>query len=562
MDEAVATTEQHVLLPELFQRVAEYIMTSKDMLSFLRALPTAWLSAPLRALLSLYGAVRSRRLVVPVGDPLYPNHVRLWPEFLMPTTLADAELQRWVEMAAGLHPIVCLDTVHNATPTYEMPPTTKLKLLEIATPSQLKAALETWGRRVASIELDFADDHDNEDEVDVWTQANLDRFCYALTILPVLREVDMIWHYAATHKQQLALMQALGASQVTNLVIEYVNSRVEWTKPTVLAFAAWLAHRPVEFIKLDGLWLNEECLKILCDAFCASTTLKELDLRFGSLPTGLFYARSTLPPQLQSLGMEVCSYNDLPVIIGTLRGANILGLNLSFEEEIPEEIEQSVAFVEALTRLSKLRRLELTPFVVPPPALPHLATLLPQLLYLDLEASNLMDEGVLAIAHVLPSCPRLEALRLVDQDCTYLSAIALAAVIPRCKALKVLDLPGNRIGSIGAHALATIFHRLDAVDISDNWIGFDGAMALSRVIPETCHMETMGLHDNPFGIDGALAIISALEACTYREGKVHIGDTVETPEELEECRTAAQRLPDLAWLCLERHDNEEEQHHD
>ncbi|OQR84295.1 hypothetical protein ACHHYP_13540 [Achlya hypogyna] len=557
MDEAALYSMERVLLPELFQRVAEFVMTSKDMLAFLEALPAAWLSEPLRALAGLYRAVRSRRLIVPEGDPLYPNHVRLWPELLMPTTLQDPQWQEWVEKVTVLHPIVCVDTAHNSLDLpYEMPPSTKLKLLEVSSPEQLKAALERWGRRVASIELDFA--LEPEPSMDPrWSPSNIERFCYAITILPVLRELDMIWHYAPTAKQQLQLVQALGASSITNVVIEYVHSRVEWAKPVVMAFAAWLRAQPVEYIKIDGLWLNEECLGLLCAAFSSSTSLKELDLRFGSLPSGLFASRARLPTQLQSLGMEVVLYNDLPAISATITGANLLGLNLSFEDELPETPDACVAFLQALTTLSKLRRLELTPFVVPPAGFSILAGLLPQLMFLDLEASDLFDEGVLALAEVLPRCTRLEVLRLVDQDCTYVSAMALAEVVPQCKALKILDLPGNRIGSIGAHALARVFRHLDAVDLSGNWIGFDGAMALSRVIPETCHMDALGLHDNPFGIDGALAIIAALEGCTYREGKLHLGDTVETPEELEECRTAAQRIPDLAWLCLERHSQQD-----
>ncbi|OQR84291.1 hypothetical protein ACHHYP_13542 [Achlya hypogyna] len=541
----------HALLPELFQRVAEFIMTSADMLALLDALPQAWLSEPLHALRQLFGAVRSRRLIVAEGDQFYPSFVRLWPYLELPYRVEDEEQLQWISKAMVLHPLVDING-YDLPPSYPLQATTKLNLHAITSWRQLQQAIDRWPERIECIEAVFPFPVTAQVPMapppDPWAPEAVTQLCAALPTLPGLREIAFTWHRPQSDTQQLALVQALMATPVTCAEFIYANTHVVWSDATVAAVARWVKSGPLTILVLDGVHMSDAATKVLCKAISTSTTLVDLEVKTGTLPHCFFPLTPTLPAQLHAVVIEFCSPTALEAILATVRQSQLQSITLGFEDTgEPVSPALATALIDAVSHLPKLRRLELTLLPLPKASYPVLATLLPQLDYLYLEANGVTDEDVAVLANALPRCHRLKDLRLIDQECTYLSAESLARSLPECPALKTLDLRGNRIGSIGAHVLSHVLHTLDEVDLSENKIGFDGAEALSRAIPQTCHMESIGLQGNPLEKDGILALARALASCAHREGSVKLSDTLATEEDRIECDEALRRLPDAAW---------------
>ncbi|EQC42329.1 hypothetical protein SDRG_00068 [Saprolegnia diclina VS20] len=531
------------LLPELFEHVGRFIMTSNEMAAFLHALPVEWLSEPLAALLELFHAVRSRRLVVPVGDVFYPCHVRLWPYFELPYEVADPQLRAWIAKAAILSPVVDINGF-DLPPAYPLQPLTRINLHAVSTWAMLERAIALWPERIECIEISFGDDVDQ-----MWPSASVDAMPNALRGLPALREVAFTSQSNVINHDPLPLIQALAPTPI--ICAEFIYPHVTWSAATVTAMANWLRAGSLKVVALEGACMTDtECTK-LCEAIADSPTLLDLEIKGGALPFRFFKDILALPSQLHSLVLEPLVYDDLPAITSVLSSSQLQLVTLVFESVSPNPAPKAtLALMKALRRLRRLRHLELTMIQLSPACVGSLAALLPQLTNFYLEASGLGDEEIQLLAAVLPHCPSLGHLHLIDQGCTYVGAMALAAVIPLCPLLRKIDLRGNRVGSIGAHAFSSVLSHLLELDLSENKIGFDGAVALSRVVPATCHMEMLGLQGNPLEKEGLLAIIHALQHCAHRDGVIKVSDTLALDEDRQACDEAIDRLPDAAWVTF------------
>ncbi|KDO29783.1 hypothetical protein SPRG_04898 [Saprolegnia parasitica CBS 223.65] len=531
------------LLPELFEQVGRFIMTSTEMAAFLEALPVEWLSEPLAALLELFRAVRSRRLMVPAGDVFHPCHVRLWPYFELPYEVTDPQLRGWIAKAMVLSPVVDINGF-DLPPSYPLQPRTRINLHAVSTWEMLQRAIELWPERIECIEISFGDDVNNQ-----WPAASVGAMREALRTLPALREVAFTSHSNVINRDPLPLIQALAPTSI--ICAELIYPHVTWSTATVTAMANWLRTGSLKVVVLEGACMTDADGTTLCKAIADSSTLLDLEIKGGSLPFRFFKDIPALPSQLHSLVLELLVHDDLPAITSVLSSSQLQLVTLGFETVSPNPAPAAtLAMIQALGRLRRLRRLELTMIELSPACVASLALLLPQMTNFYLEASGLGDDEIGLLAAVLPRCPSLGYLHLIDQACTYVGAMALAAAVPLCPPLRKIDLRGNRIGSIGAHALSSVLPHLLECDLSENKIGFDGALAISRVVPATCHMEMLGLQGNPLEKEGLLAIIHALEHCVHRDGVIKVSDTLALDEDRQECDEAVDRLPDAAWITF------------
>jgi hypothetical protein len=103
-----------------------------------------------------------------------------------------------------------------------------------------------------------------------------------------------------------------------------------------------------------------------------------------------------------------------------------------------------------------------------------------------LQNNDIGDEGVAAIAGVLPLCEGLRRLDLSWNDIGPPGALTLAGALDQC-GLHTLTLRGNRIGDRGctalAHALGGGQSRLTQLDLWDQTVADRGVAALARALP-------------------------------------------------------------------------------
>ncbi|EQC34476.1 hypothetical protein SDRG_07804 [Saprolegnia diclina VS20] len=529
-----------VLMPEVVERVATCIVTSKDMAAFLQALPEDWLSEPLAALRQLYRAVQTRRLKVLAGDKVYPRHVRLWPHLELPYEIHDEELCGWIVKAMVLYPTVAFDS-NDLPPSYPLQPQTQLKVHAIETSELLQEAISRWPERIQLLELLFVDASE-------WPRAK--QVAASLTTLPALREVIFQYEAYDIKYNFSPMFQALASTRVRD--VKVLNVHTVWPKAADTALAKWLRTGSIAALTLDGDFVlpNEFDSSAICKGIAASKTLVDVEIKSTPLLQLFFREIPVLPPHLRSLSLQGLSLDDLALITAAIAPSQLqkiqLGFDPGYDDEFPNE---TLALVDALSHLRSLRQCHLFGIQLSGTDVTRLASLLPQLTTLHLEAAGLDDDKVAILAAALPQCSSLELLHLSHQDFGDAGVASLAAVVPQCPSLKTLNLNENLVTDKGVQALCPIVHHLDAINLSYNTIDVDGALAISHIIPETCHMTRICLHGNRLRKEGVLAIISALGDCVYRQGFVNVYDTVfDDDDAIEE---AIEELPDAAWIIFD-----------
>lgn len=134
---------------------------------------------------------------------------------------------------------------------------------------------------------------------------------------------------------------------------------------------------------------------------------------------------------------------------------------------------------------------------------------------LDLGLCRIGDDGVAALARVLPAMTALEGLRLNGNLICDFGAVAVADCLAHTN-MKRLNLCGNRIGDGGIAALGECLGqtKITFLNLSENVIGDNGIVALAAFLPFTNKLQTLDLSWNSIGKDGMVALISCLKENT------------------------------------------------
>jgi hypothetical protein len=120
--------------------------------------------------------------------------------------------------------------------------------------------------------------------------------------------------------------------------------------------------------------------------------------------------------------------------------------------------------------------------------------------FVDLSASNLPEDGLLALAEVLNTNTELTSLSLRHNSISDNGVRALADALKINTALTVLLLGFNSIGNEGARALAgalEVNSALTLLDLDSNAIGAEGASALAEALKANSALVVLTLGSNP-----------------------------------------------------------------
>ena len=129
--------------------------------------------------------------------------------------------------------------------------------------------------------------------------------------------------------------------------------------------------------------------------------------------------------------------------------------------------------------------------------------------FVDLSASNLPEDGLLALAEVLKANTELTSLSLRHDSMSDDGVRALADALKINTALTVLLLGFNSIGNEGAKALAgalEVNSALTLLDLDSNAIGAEGASALADALKANSALVLLTLGSNPLDGDSRRAV--------------------------------------------------------
>ncbi|EQC30260.1 hypothetical protein SDRG_12110 [Saprolegnia diclina VS20] len=511
---------------ELLELIASSVADQKTMAALLDALPLSLLSPAL---------VGVRRLLAlqPAGD--------VWPTLGATAQMRDRPTLAALHTCISLYPMVRVYDLSLALP---LCPTTRVELVQIATPQALDAALDLWHAAISSLHVSVWEKRLEGR----WSSLDTARLASALPHLPHLRELHLSWGDRTDGLD--AVLDAIVAAKITSLEINMGRDVMYWSAHRVDRLLMWLETRPVRDVHLTRVSLAPTLHGEVVQALNACNHLRSLRLHDHLLVHSILSSRAAWPAVLTSLTAVVHLTGD---DTGRLADASTLQrLELTADEYTALG---GAAVLEAAAKLPSLRYFKLdcrvratTP--MPPSAHLDLMALVPRLVDLCLVNTQLGDEGLLALASALPRCTRLQRLVLVQQGCTDVGAAALAAHLP--PALETLDLSNNAIGCDGASALASAIRaHLKVLRLGFNRIGLRGAIAFSQVLRTTAHMTWLGLQVNPIGADGVLALVTALAQCDTRAGPVFLqGTLAKDKREKDACMQAVANLPEPKWCCL------------
>ena len=129
--------------------------------------------------------------------------------------------------------------------------------------------------------------------------------------------------------------------------------------------------------------------------------------------------------------------------------------------------------------------------------------------FVDFSASNLPEDGLLALAEVLKANTELTSLSLRHNSMSDDGVRALADALKINTALTVLLLGFNSIGNEGAKALAgalEVNSALTLLDLDSNAIGAEGASALADALKANSALVLLTLGSNPLDGDSRRAV--------------------------------------------------------
>jgi len=137
---------------------------------------------------------------------------------------------------------------------------------------------------------------------------------------------------------------------------------------------------------------------------------------------------------------------------------------------------------------------------------------------LDLTWERIGDEGLQALARVLPGNLFLQFLNLYNNEIGPEGAAALGTLLQEnSTALLELHLGRNRVDGTGTASLATASQNNDTLlvlSLDDNMIGDEGTLALAECLLSNTILLRLGLRNNKIGNAGAMALARSLRGDT------------------------------------------------
>jgi Ran GTPase-activating protein (RanGAP) involved in mRNA processing and transport len=133
---------------------------------------------------------------------------------------------------------------------------------------------------------------------------------------------------------------------------------------------------------------------------------------------------------------------------------------------------------------------------------------------LNLHDHKIGDDGVKALARVLPDLPELANLDLSNNDITCEGFSALAEKLCECCSLKELDLSYNDVRSDGMVALANYLKRCLSVTVltlpNNPYLGKQGIEIFAHMLPMGYPIVHLDLSNTSIKVEGSTALAEAL----------------------------------------------------
>ncbi|EQC32732.1 hypothetical protein SDRG_09704 [Saprolegnia diclina VS20] len=473
----------------LIELIACAIPSAADLVAYLRAWPSAYLTASLQHLLELVALM-----------PL----CHLWPHLRLPRDkLRDARILQHVHFAIALYPSLDVDFVFDST--FVARPATRVRLRGLTSPAEFAFATAQWGPRITSLALHVHDHKAFEATTRSWTTADVSHLVAVLPTLTSLRDLDLTW--SATIPKADIVLTSLQMPSLRRVQLTLQGTAV-WTTASLAALAAWLhtAHSLTELSLRHVVWDVPDAGMHLATMLRASSPRLSvtMDVDASARVQGSYAFQLQMTPMratetrlvLASLD-NTCTTDDVvATLVPTMHANTVNGL-----------LQYDCTVYDVALPASSVSRLK-------PPQLACLHTLT-----MSTDAM-LGDDGMIALA------------------------AAMAASRPRF--LRDLCLDGQGIGNDGARALAVALTHLPSLDrlrlASNHMRGSSGVVALVDAWPP--RLRLLDLSNNPLAAKGARALLSALAALEMPAPiVVRATNLLSTSLEIATLVAASRRLP-------------------
>lgn len=242
----------------------------------------------------------------------------------------------------------------------------------------------------------------------------------------------------------------------------------------------------------------------------------------------LLFRGPTTPTKLETFHF----YNNMSGDGGAVALARLLPLSPSLRDlrfsATRAQRAGSLEFAKALSSLERLERLDLSDNTFKAAGGVAIAAALTRqrgLVAVNFRDAGLEDDGVTAIAQALAgnavAARVLTTLDVSGNDLTADSMRAFAHAVRKFPRLQELKLEENEIGSRGAKMLARVLRThapaLETLVASVNEIGASGATALAAAVAAKTAFVRLELDGNAISADGVARIVALLEASKKRD---------------------------------------------
>ncbi len=313
----------------------------------------------------------------------------------------------------------------------------------------------------------------------------------------------------------------------------------------LIRLVAVSASAALEYLKMKGLFVNEESTIRLCDSFGKFTELRKLVIENSYFIVPLLDKRISELRALESVhlseimfsgldGTLVASLINLPTVtdinitcnaIGTencrqigrlVASGRVTKLTLNCDQITNEEISAVVdpTLASRWQRCSKLQKLSVRCHRLKSVGVRKVAELAahsPYLRYLNLKKTTIDEAAAATLRKCVSSLEKLE-ISVCGLDPSETASLFGS---PVCPVLATLKMGYNQAEDLGAMAIARFFlssggRTLTKLHMTQNNITEEGALALAKGLANTYMLRSIYMKENSIGSRGCTAILDAL----------------------------------------------------
>ncbi|KDO17813.1 hypothetical protein SPRG_16775 [Saprolegnia parasitica CBS 223.65] len=481
----------------LIELIACAIPSGVDLVAYLRAWPSAYLTNSLQHLLQLVALVPLRHL---------------WPRLRLPRDmLRNARVLQHVHLAIALYPSLEVDYVYEST--FLARPQTRLRLRGMTSPTEFAFAAAQWGPRITSLALHVHGQKAFSATTRAWTASDVAHLVVVLPTLTSLQELDVTW--SATIPNADHMLMSLRMPSLRRVRLTFQGTAV-WTATTLAALAAWLhtASSLTELSLRHVAWAVPDAGRHLATMLRTSSTN---------------YLSVTIDGDAS---VRVDGSYAFQLQMTSTQATETRFLVASRDGNRPDDVVATLVPTRQERTVHGLTQCDWTVYDVALPA----------------SSVSRVSQLQLACLHALT----ISTDAMLGDAGTIALASAMAASRPRF--LRDLCLDDQGIGNDGARALAVALKHLPSLDMlrmaSNQMRGSSGVVALVDTWPP--RLRLLDLSKNPLGAKGARALLSALAALELPAPIVVRATNLQcSPLESATLVAASRRLPPFRTCCFE-----------